>query len=431
MLTMKRFTVRPEVIAAGLSRARIIPVEAAAVRSIPPPPEPAMILRQAGLETPDGLVPEFAAALTALAAPTTIVSVTTNRAGRSSFRTANFVRGAADGPVVMQAKMADGTMDLVVTPTVTEATVLMDQLLNVTAFPGGAAGDWRMSLRGYAALLAMSDVLLEAQTVARLERRLAKGPPVLTPDVLEAQLHRGIAGNDTRWAVTAGQVTMLRGLRPAQGQMAAGLGELISAGLASQHGHAVYPSGTGDTLATMFAQLFSCGSVALSHVSGGARGLVAFFSLFRSIAGLVTANIASDNAAMPDIEVVRSTQAGVVLTLRRLLENRAPGPELLYRATPPQAATPQRGYAPPPPPPPPPPTQRWEPTHFTPSNGLQAWREPNPAVRPTRNLPPRLAVRVLRMANGWAQVNSATGQTWWVDAGRLLPIHGPHGSQPR
>ena len=150
MLAMKRFTVRPEVIAAGLSRTRITPIEAAAVRSIPPPPDPTMTLRQAGLETSDGIVPEFAAALAALAAPTTIVSVTTNRAGRSSFRTANFIRGAADRRVVMQARTADGQLDLVVTPTVTEATVLMDQLLDVTAFPGGAAGDWNLSLRGYA-----------------------------------------------------------------------------------------------------------------------------------------------------------------------------------------------------------------------------------------------------------------------------------------
>ncbi len=311
------------------------PYEAAAVRSIPPPPDPTMTLRQAGLETSDGIVPEFAAAL---AAPrgsddhrvgdheprrTLVLSHRElhprrrRRAGGHAGANRRRTAGSRGHAHSHRGDGADGP------------TPRRDR------FPGGAAGDWNLSLRGYAALLAMSDVLLEAQTVARLERRLAKGPPALTPDVLEAQLHRGIAGNDTRWAVTAGQVTMLRGLRPAQGQMAAGLGELVSAGLASQHGHAVYPSGAGDTLATMFAQLFSCGSVALSHVSGGVRGLVAFFSLFRSIAGLTTANIASDNAAMPDIEVIRSTQAGVVLTLRRLLENRAPGPELLYRATPP------------------------------------------------------------------------------------------------
>lgn len=427
MLTMKRFTVEPEVIAAGLSRAQLTPNEAASVRSLPRPPEPARTLVQAGLETPDGIVPEFAAALVALATPSTIVSVTTNRAGRSSFRTANFVRGPADGPVVMQAKTSDGKWDLVITPTVTEATVLMDQLLNITAFPGGAAGNWSLSLCGYAALLAMSDVLLKAQTQARLQRRLAKGPPALTPDRLEAQLQRGIAGNDTRWAVTAGQVTMLRGLRPAQGHMAEGLGELVSAGLASRRGYEVYPSDTGDALAATFAQLFSCGSVALSHASNNARGLVAFFSLFRSIAGLLAVNIASDDAAMPDVEIVRSTQAGVVLMMRRMLENRAPGPELLARSHPTRTAPPQQGHTQPPhpPPPPPPPTltgSTWEPTHVTPSGGLQAWGEPNPAVPPTTSLPPQLPVRVMREANGWAQVKSAAGRAWWVDARRLEEI---------
>jgi len=472
MLTLTRFTVPPEVIAAGLARLGITPIASSALRSLPTPPAPARTLEESELETSGGVVPEFAAALEVLAAPTTILSVTSNRVGRSTFHTANFVRGSVDGPVVMQARTQDGAMDLAVVPSVTEATVLIDQLLNVTAFPGGAAGAWSLSLPGYAALLAMSDLLLEAQTQARLQRSLAGRPPAVTAPALEEQLARGIAGNDTRWAVTAGQVTMLRGLLSAQGHMAAGLEELLATGLAVRRGDGIYPSGHGDTLAAMFAQLFSCGSVALSHVVEGRQVLVAFLSLFRSVAGLTTVNVASDDD-VPQVEVVRSTQTGVILTLRKLLENRAPGPELLHvpgpqapatipiapsspgpqqpgghgpapagtvpprpTTAPPRPSTPPPTPSPagppppapsaaaPPPPPPPPSAPTWVPTHTVPPGGLPAWASPDPSIPPVTTLDAQLPVRLDRIDTGWGHLTCSNGFTCWVDAARLDELPG-------
>lgn len=454
MLTLTRFTVPPEVVAAGLARLGITPIASSALRALPTSSAPARTLQEADLETSGEVVPEFAAALEVLAAPTTILSVTSNRAGRSTFHTANFVRGTIDGPVVMQARTQDGAMDLAVVPTVTEATVLIDQLLHVTAFPGGGAGTWSLSLTGYAALLAMSDLLLEAQTQARLQRRLAASPPAVTAQALEDQLARGVTGNDTRWAVTAGQVTMLRGLLPAQGQMAAGLDELLETGLAVRQGDGIYPSGHGDTLAAMLAQLFSCGSVALSHVVEGRQVLVAFLSLFRSVAGLTTANVSAD-VDVPRVEVIRSTQAGVILTMRKLLENRAPGPELLHvpgpqapatiPATPGTAVPPRPTGAPPrpqvppptpspsgppppvpaaPPSPPPPSAPAWVPTHAVPSGGLPAWANPDPSVPPVTTLDARLPVRLDRVDTGWGHLTCSNGFTCWVDAGRLDELPG-------
>jgi hypothetical protein len=314
---------------------------------------------------------------------------------------------------------------------VTQATVVLDQLLHITAFPGGAAGSWTLSLPGYAALLAMSDVLLEAQINARLERELAPTPPALTPEALEDHLARGVAGNDTRWAVTAGQVTMLRGLQPAQGHMAAGLEELRGAGLVVRQGDGTYPSGHGDALAAMLAQLFSCGSVVLSHVVEGKQVMVAFLALFRSVAGLLVANIASD-VDTPRVDLVRSTQAGVLLTLRRLLENATPGPELLYQpagieapapavaepaATPePRAATGPAASEPAPP--------IWRPTHVVPATGMSAWDEPDPESEPAATLDPGLAVRVDEVDTGWAHVTFSNGWTCWVDAAQLEPHPG-------
>lgn len=99
--------------------------------------------------------------------------------------------------------------------------------------------------------------------------------------------------------------------------------------------------------------------------------------------------------------------------------------------TQPTAVAPERepsGYPSGPPPafaPPPPVVPKWEPTHVVPSSGLRAWRDPDPAAPPTTNLRPQLPVRVLRVANGWAQVKTAIGRTWWVDAARLVQIDRP------
>jgi hypothetical protein len=99
--------------------------------------------------------------------------------------------------------------------------------------------------------------------------------------------------------------------------------------------------------------------------------------------------------------------------------------------TEPSSVTPERkpdDYPSGPPPPFAPPSPvlaKWEATHVVPSGGLPAWREPDPALPPTTNLPAQLPVRVMQVVTGWAQVKSAIGRTWWVDAARLEQIRGP------
>jgi hypothetical protein len=74
---------------------------------------------------------------------------------------------------------------------------------------------------------------------------------------------------------------------------------------------------------------------------------------------------------------------------------------------------------------PPPGTPKWQPTHVVPSGGIPAWRDPDPALPPTANLPAQLPVRVLQEVRGWAQVKTAIGRTWWLEASRLEPIDPP------
>lgn len=447
-MQMRRLVVDTDTVAAGLKRLGIEPPEHSSLHGLSAPRAQVRTLRQAEVMTDDGILPEFEAALRVLSAPTTIVTTTSNKAGLSLFHTANFVRGPVGGPIVMQAKTEDGRLDLALFPSVTEATVALDQLLGITAFPAGAPDSWQLGLPGYAALLAMSDALLDAQLTARLQRRLPAAPPAITPELLEEQLAAGIEGNDTRWAVTAGQVTMLRGLQPAAGRMTEGLEELLARGLALNPGNAVYPSGHGDALAALLAQIYMCGSVALSHVVEEAPVLVAFLSVFRSVAGLLAANVSAD-ADETEIEVVRATQAGMILLLRGLLEHEAPGPELLYqpaaagapadtrpRRRSPQPATPVRTAAPtdeqpaPPPPtpaPPPPapaPEPVWEPSHHVPPGGIDAWEVPDPGLEPVAALDPGLPVRVDRVDTGWAHVTCSNTWTCWVDASLLVPIEG-------
>jgi hypothetical protein len=61
----------------------------------------------------------------------------------------------------------------------------------------------------------------------------------------------------------------------------------------------------------------------------------------------------------------------------------------------------------------------WIATHRVPRQGMDAWTEPDPALPPSADLEPRIAMQLVGTAGVWAQVRGENGWVGWVD-GRLL-----------
>ncbi|MDJ0954833.1 MAG: SH3 domain-containing protein [Acidimicrobiia bacterium] len=61
----------------------------------------------------------------------------------------------------------------------------------------------------------------------------------------------------------------------------------------------------------------------------------------------------------------------------------------------------------------------WAATHRAPSEGMDAWSDPDPEAAPSSELEGRVEVQVITTAGEWAQVRGANGWEGWVD-GRLL-----------
>jgi hypothetical protein len=62
----------------------------------------------------------------------------------------------------------------------------------------------------------------------------------------------------------------------------------------------------------------------------------------------------------------------------------------------------------------------FSPTHTAPSDGMDAWSEPDPNRGPDNRLDPDLPVQVLEETTGWARVRCSNGWKTWVDASELV-----------
>jgi hypothetical protein len=328
MLTPFRFQLNQEQLAAALALAGLQPQPSSALPGLTAPAPPAAVLKGAGILAKDGkgLTAEAAAALRAAAAPRRLVSVLFNRAGTPVWHQALFTHGTDDGPYVSQTAKA-GVFDFAVLPSATQATVLVDEMLGLTAMaakPGGAP--YNLWLSGYAALLAAADAL---QT-ARLKARLARTPqpqPVFTPEELEALLNQGLTATDTRWAVTAGRMAAPVQLQLAQGQMAEGLAGLHDVGLMTRADGGATFTQAGYLLATSLGQLVNTGGLTQMFTAADQRFTVSQTTFFRAAAAIWMAVWLKVEASDATVQLFEADAANALQMVRRLLEPRG-APEM-------------------------------------------------------------------------------------------------------
>jgi len=64
----------------------------------------------------------------------------------------------------------------------------------------------------------------------------------------------------------------------------------------------------------------------------------------------------------------------------------------------------------------------WSATHIVPTEGLQAWAEPDPAGQVTATLASEVELQVTERRADWAHVHAENGWEAWVDGRRLVPV---------
>jgi len=221
-----RYLITPEQLAAARALAGLDDTDGA---------DPAAMLRGTQLLEPGNaeLTEEAAAALRIAERPRSSLTVVTNRSGDPEWRalTLRMAEGFQGAFAVREEH--DGAIDLTLLPSVTQAVVYLDELLELSRT---TPGDDRveLDLAGWSALVAATDAVRESELRAELERRTDAPPPALHAAALQQQLEAGLAGNDTRWLATAAVPLTPTPLATGEQALAAGLGTLARAGLAVQ-----------------------------------------------------------------------------------------------------------------------------------------------------------------------------------------------------
>lgn len=257
----------------------------------------------------EALDPETREALRAAVAPVRLVVVEAAQAGARQ-RTETRFALAAQGSVTAQAA-SNGALDLALLPSVTLAVVMADDLLGLSSGPAMTGPAVGLAVDAFATLCAAADAMQAATLRARLERSTTGAAFALDAAACERTLADGLAGDDTRWAVTAARFALPVDLAAAKGRCADGLRALESAGLVKGASF----TAPGEDLARTLAQITSCGRVTL--VAGGDVAVVAPLGVIRTVTAIW---FCAHDAATGRITLAPVTVAGAFEAVRRMFE---------------------------------------------------------------------------------------------------------------
>lgn len=319
-----RFVLNRHQLAAALALTGVRPTRRSSLPDLPPVPNPGDILRGTPYLSAAGAPrAEFETALRLAADPRRLLSVLVNRASRPDWRQAILVQGeTTSGPYALVAAGED-EWDLALLPTAGQATLVVDDLLQLTVLPAQPGErSLELGLPGYAAALALADVV-QAHRLGNRLARAARPLPAITAELLEGMLQKGLEAADFGWAVTAARVAGPADLNRTRGQMAAGLAELHEQGLVSPDGGV---SGAGQALAGALGHLLNTAAITLAEAVGDARFNVAHVTLFRAVSGIWLATWSGLDGESPRVRLTEASATSTLHLVRGLLEPVTPPP---------------------------------------------------------------------------------------------------------
>ncbi|MFX0579928.1 SH3 domain-containing protein [Nocardia nepalensis] len=418
---LMRFRLDPDKLAAALSIAGLKPGPRSALPVRPPPDDPAAALRDTGLlEADDRLTGPATGTLRIAADPAHTTAITANRAGQDNWTAALLLRGDADDTFVMQAGTADDGFDFTVVPTLTQATALVDELLDLSSYgPGFASPPVDLDLIGLAALLAAADAAQEARLAAAVRRNVTPGPLELRALELEEQLAKGLAGGDTRWSLSAAQGAAPVSLAAAAGRMTEGLARLALLGLVRLEALGSYRfTDAGTAVARSFGQLLTTGSIAVMTSAATKQDALAHFTVFRSTFSTRFACWRELAARNPRAELLETTTEVALRLVRDVLDPAVVKPFIggipaFDASAAPTEAVPkvERGGTP-----------AFHPTHQVPANGMPAWATPDSTQPPIAHIDARVELQILERSGDWAHIACNNGWTGWVNGRTIEPL---------
>ncbi|MEV6341488.1 SH3 domain-containing protein [Nocardia vinacea] len=418
---LMRFRLDPDQLAAAISIAGLKPGPRSALPLTTPPSDPAAALRDTGLlEADDRLTGPAKAALRIAADPAHTTAVTADRVGQDDRTAALLLCGDEEGTFVMQAETGDDGFDFTVVPSLTQATMLVDQLLDLTSYgPGFASPPIDLDLITFAALLAAADAAQEARLAGVLSRNVAAGPLELRALELEEQLAKGLAAGDTRWALSAAQGATPVSLAAAAGRMTEGLARLASLSLVRLEALGSYRfTDAGTAVARSFGQLLTTGSIVVMNGAATKQDALAYFTVFRSTFSTRFACWRELAARNPRAELLETTTEVALRLVRDVLDPAvikpfAGGIPAFDVSAVPTEAVPavERGSTP-----------AFHPTHQVPASGMPAWATPDSTRPPVARIEPRVELQILDRSGDWVHIACNNGWTAWVDGRAIEPL---------
>jgi hypothetical protein len=319
-LAPTRFQLTKEQISAAMALADVRPGR----RSVLPEPkaaaDPAGLLRGTGLLSAGSLslTAEAVAMLRVVAEPARVLSLTYNRAGSENWAQTAILRGF-DSCFVAESANAD-KFDLALFPSAAQVAVLIDEHLNLTdLYSQAGKAPLQVSLPGFVAWLAVADALQTAYLEARRSRK-AEQVPMLTAQLLEAQLREGLTHKDTRWAVTSAQPVSPINLGLASGRMAAGVSELQAAGVLTPGKPGYTFTEMALAMASALGQLIASAGLTVADTKQDGGVGVSHFTLFRAATAISLANWKTVTQDDAQVEIAELSAAQALLFLRSVLD---------------------------------------------------------------------------------------------------------------